>query len=483
MMPTLADPAYTRQARAYLTLRRYWRADPVAYVRQRFGLEPTWQQEAILRAIAVPGAKVSVRSGHGIGKSACAAWILLWYLETHDYAKVPCTAPSAHQLRDVLWGELSKWRRYADAQAAARGDHPALWLSTLFHLTQDKLCEREAPEWAAIARTARKETPEALQGFHAPHLLYVIDEGSGVAEEIYEAAEGALSTPAARVLMLGNPTRTRGTFYASHNANRGDYTTLHFCSHDSPLVDPGDRQRLARKWGEGSNVVRVRADGDFPRQEDDVLISLDLTEPCLTREREDGVGQRILGIDVARMGSDRTVLLLRQGRVVEHIRIFARQDTMRTVGCILAVLDVWRVDLVAVDLIGVGSGVHARLVELTHRGRIQCQVQGVDVSRAAPPKRPEDEMQAHRFRDHLWLLMARWLREEDPVFCAEDRQACEDLAGELASVHYRLTSDGALVVEPKDDMKRRLGHSPDLADALACSFGPQAPLLKQAGVW
>jgi phage terminase large subunit len=424
-----------------------------------------------------------VRSGHGIGKTTCAAWIILWHLETHNYTKVPCTAPSSHQLRDVLWGELAKWRRAADAQSALRGDHPALYLSVLFHWTQDKLYDLSAPDWAAIARTSRKETPEALQGHHATHLLYIVDESSAVPEEVFEAAEGALSTPGARVLMLGNPTRTRGTFYASHHTNRGDYTTLHFRSHDSPLVDPGYRQRLVRKWGEGSNVVRVRADGDFPRQEEDVLISLDLTEPCLTRERDDGVGQRILGIDVARMGRDRTVLLLRQGRVVEHIKVLARQDTMITVGCIVAVLDAWRVDVVAVDLIGVGAGVHDRLVELKHHGRIRCQVLGVDVSRTAPLKQPEDEMQAYRFRDHLWLLIARWLRDQDPVFCAEDRQACEDLAGELASVHYRLTSAGALQVEPKDDMKRRLGHSPDLADALACSFGPQVSLLKQAGVW
>jgi hypothetical protein len=282
---------------------------------------------------------------------------------------------------------------------------------------------------------------------------------------------------------LGNPTRTRGTFYASHSKDRGSYTPLHFRSQDSPLVDAGYRTRLVRKWGEGSNVVRVRADGDFPRQEDDVLISLDLTEPCLSRERDHGVGQRILGVDVARMGSDRTVLLLRQGRAVEQIKVSAKQDTMLTVGCIVAVLDAWRVDVVAVDLIGVGSGVHDRLAELKRHGRLRCQVLGVDVSRAAPPKQLQDEMQAHRYRDHLWLLTAKWLRDEDPVFCAEDRQACEDLAGELASVAYSLHSDGSLIVESKDDMRKRLGHSPDLADALACTFGPAAPLFKRAGVW
>ena len=76
-MPTLADPVYVAQSHAYLRLRHHWRRDPVAYVRQRFGVEPTWQQAQILQAIAPPGAKVSVRSGHGIGKTTCSAWIVL----------------------------------------------------------------------------------------------------------------------------------------------------------------------------------------------------------------------------------------------------------------------------------------------------------------------------------------------------------------------------------------------------------------------
>ena len=123
-MPTLIDPVYVAQSQAYLRLRKRWRAAPVLYVQQRFGVEPTAQQVLILTALVPPGAKVTVRSGHGIGKSSCAAWAVLWYLETHDYAKVPCTAPTAHQLRDILWGELSKWRRHADEESRRRGDHP-----------------------------------------------------------------------------------------------------------------------------------------------------------------------------------------------------------------------------------------------------------------------------------------------------------------------------------------------------------------------
>jgi hypothetical protein len=460
-----------------MALRACWKANPLLYVQQRFGVEPTWQQREILHAIAPPGAKVSVRSGHGIGKSSSAAWIVSWFLETHNFAKVPCTAPSSHQLRDILWGELSKWRRRADELSAQRGDHPRFWFSRLFRLLTDSLTDPGAREWGAFARTARKESPECLQGFHAPHLLYILDEASGVPEEIFEAAEGALSTPGARVLMLGNPTRNTGTFAASHKHNRGEYTVLHFRSQDSPLVAPTYREQLVRKWGEGSNVVKVRADGDFPKQEDDVLISLELTEPCLTRERIDGEGKRVLGADIAAFGSDRTVLVLRQGRLVEHIAVYAHQDTMTTVGRIVSKAEAWGADIVAVDVIGMGRGVADRLKEVRKEQALPWTLVEVDVSRQAPSHR-RGEPRPRKLRDYLWLEVAKWLRDESPVFAwrtPEERQHAEDLVGELSSVVYDIDSNGLIVVESKDEMRRRLGHSSDLADALCVSFGDARP--------
>jgi len=467
------SPLYQAHLHTYAALREMWRDNPIFYVRWRFGIEPTWQQAQILQAIVPPGSKVSVRSGHGIGKTTAAAWALYWMLETHDYAKVPCTAPSSHQLRDILWGELSKWRRIADAMSMQRSEHSTVTLGKLFRLVTDSLYDPSAREWGAFARTARKENPEALQGFHAEHLLFVVDEASGVPEEIFEAGEGALSTPGARVLLLGNPTRTQGTFAASHLHNRGDYTTLHFRSQDSPLVHGGYREQLVRKWGEGSNMVRVRADGEFPRQDDDVLIPLDLTEPCLMRDSVEGVGPRCLGVDVARMGADRTTLVLRQGALVTHIAIYAKQDTMQTVGQIVGVLDRWAVDTVMVDVIGLGAGVYDRLVELARQGVVKVPIVAVNVAMAPPRQSLVGEARPRLLRDYLWLAMACWLRDDAPVFTAPDRQACEDLAGELASVHYRLDSSGCIVVEDKDTMRKRLGHSPDLADALGCTFVPQ----------
>ena len=99
----LPDEPLAQALAAYQVLRARWAHDPVAYARQRLGLEPTWQQEAMLRAVAPESSKVSVRAGHGLGKVGSLAAVIWWFLETRDFAKIPCTGPSSHQLRDVLW--------------------------------------------------------------------------------------------------------------------------------------------------------------------------------------------------------------------------------------------------------------------------------------------------------------------------------------------------------------------------------------------
>jgi hypothetical protein len=181
---------------------------------------------------------------------------------------------------------------------------------------------------------------------------------------VFEVAEGALASPNSSLLMGGNPTRGTGYFANSHKHNRGDYTCLHFKSSDSPLVATGYREGLVRKFGEGSNVVRVRADGDFPKADDDTLIALDLVEAAIQRERNPEGGQRRLGIDVARYGDDRTVFLLRAGPNVEKVRIEGKRDTMEVVGIAVQLIKQWKAQMVCVDTIGIGAGVYDRLVEL-----------------------------------------------------------------------------------------------------------------------
>lgn len=492
-MPTLTAEQHQVLAE-YRKLRRIWRGKPDLYARQRLGLTPTDQQRRALRAMATPGARVSARAGHNVGKTAFTAATIWWFLECFDYAKVPCTAPSRHQLETVLWAELAKWQRRSDQVCRKAGVPEALLLSSMFDLQATSIRDRGAPkEWFAVARTSRKETPDALQGFHASNieivdgqavergdpqgggLLFVIEEASGVPDAIFEVVEGALASAGSRQLMIGNPVRNSGYFADSHKKNRAAFTVFHFRCDDSPLVDPAYRAGLVRKYGEGSNVVRVRADGEFPKQDDDVLIPLELAEACLEREDDrPATGPRRLGIDPARFGIDRTVFTLRHGHRVERIHIAAKLDTQQTAGLGKVLASQWEAEEIYVDEIGIGAGVVDRL-----REEVELPVVGVNVAAAAPPRAAGQET-PRLLRDHLWLEMRDWLRDEAPVFAvpADEQEAAQDLAGELSLPKYGFDGSGRLVVESKEDMKKRLtsagspGRSPDIADSLGVTFAP-----------
>jgi hypothetical protein len=157
--------------------------DPSLFVTEVFRAQPEkWQTEA-LRALATHD-RVAIRSGHGVGKSTFLAWVILWWLCTHFPAKVACTAPTAHQLEDVLWGEIAKWHRQMVSPFKE-------WIS----VGSGRVELTEAGEEAfAVARTARKEQPEAFQGFHSDHMLFIVDEASGVEDIIFEVGQGAMST-------------------------------------------------------------------------------------------------------------------------------------------------------------------------------------------------------------------------------------------------------------------------------------------------
>lgn len=477
-----------------------WRDDPCLYAQQRLDLNPTTQQREMLEAIKEPGAKVTARSGHGTGKSAGLAVAIWWKLECFDYSKVPCTAPSATQLHDILWAELTKWYRRSIDLSRAMKMPQELWLSSMFEITQNKIAARGAPkEWFAVARTARPEQPDALQGFHASditisedgttivvedvtdekrhrgQIMFVIEEAGGVHDKIFEVAEGALSSPNASLLMGGNPTRSTGYFAASHKQNRSEYTCLHFKSSDSPLVSKTYRDGLVRKFGEGSNVVRVRADGDFPRADDDTLIPLDAVEAAVQRPAYPAfTGDRRLGVDVARYGDDRTVFLLRDGLNIDHIRIEAKLSTTECTGIILQLIKKWRVDSVHIDISGgLGAGPYDSLIEKRRQGKISEDILlvGVNVSMKAPDRVGLDvEQQPYRLRDYLWLEMKEWIVNAEPSFSKVDREMAEDLSGELCSVRYLIDSNGRLVVEPKSEMKKRGLRSCDIADALGTTF-------------
>lgn len=419
---------------------------------KREGVLP-WQWEASKRLVAKR--RLSIRSGHGVGKSAFMSWCVLWFHSCYFPAKTGCTAPTATQMSDVLWAELSMWHRKLRERIPALGER--------FNWKVDEFEMIEAPkESFAVARTARKEKPEALQGLHSKNVMILVDEASGVAEEVFEAGRGALSSENSFVVLAGNPTRLEGLFFETHHKLRPMWETMQVNGEDVPLQDQLYRQEMSYQYGKDSNVYRVRVMGDFPLTESDTVIPLSLCEAAKMREVE-VYGRRLWGLDVARFGSDRTVLMERRenGTTGLH-KAWSGMDTMQTAGRVYAQ---WletppqdRPEYIFVDLIGIGAGVNDRLQELS------LPVVGVNVGEEASV-----DDQYNRLRDELWFKGRKWLEQKHCKLFPD-----EILIAELSLPKYSFTSTGKLKVESKDELKKRYPRSPDVADAFLLTFAHSA---------
>jgi len=368
-------------------------------------------------------------------------------------AKVPCTAPTLHQLKDILWAELSKWHQRMPEE-----------LRSQFRIKssdQDmRVVNVHAPESSfAVGRAGRKDNPEALQGFHEDNLLFIIDEASGIDEIVFEVAQGALSTEHSKVLMTANPTRTSGYFFDSHHKMRHRWHAMKVSCTDSSRVSQTYITDVSTAYGEDSNVYRVRVLGEFPKSEDDVVIPLELCEAAVSRDIEViDTYSPIWGVDVARFGDDSTALAKRRANaVLEPVKIWKKRDTMEVAGLVLKEYEETDSDLlpssILVDVIGIGAGVVDRLRELGLPAR------GINVGESA------SGYNYNRLRDELWWRARTWFDEKQCRIPDDGR-----LIGELSTVKYKVTSTGKIQVESKDDMKKRGLKSPDVADAFCLTF-------------
>ena len=228
-----------------------------------------WQHNALNDLARYP--KVSIASGQGVGKTALQSAALLWFLMCHRNARVVVTAPTQRQLNDVLWSEVAKWRERSPRLKEMLG-----YTKTRVYL---KGFENR---WFAVARTATK--PENMQGFHEDNMLFIVDEASGVGDPIMEAILGTLSGANNKLLLCSNPTKNFGIFYDSHHSDRELYATHKVSALDSIRTNKENIQSLIRKFGRRSNVVRVRVDGEFPIDEDDVFITMSDINTALNTE-------------------------------------------------------------------------------------------------------------------------------------------------------------------------------------------------------
>lgn len=435
--------------------------DPVGFAVDVLGAKPVPSQVAFLEAVGRGERRIACRAGHGVGKSSQCAWASIWHVFTRFPQKTVMTAPSASQLYDSLFAELIMWVRRL----------PKLLQDCLVVFT-DRVELKAAPESSFIsARTSSRDQPQAMAGVHSEHVLLIFDEASDVFDGVFEAASGSMSSRHACSVLIGNPRRRTGMFFRVFHELADLWVRFHVSCIGHPLVDPDYVEQQRRTLTE--NKFRYRVLGEFPQEDEEALISPELVEGAMVREVEVDPRQPLIyGVDVARKGGDRTALCKRRGNVVLSVVGWSKEDTMATVGRIVAEARKDRPDLIMVDSIGMGGPVADRLRELAREDRtlgFQCRDVNVSESTALKPE-------AYRLRDEIWLLMKEWLELRSCKLPAND-----DLKADLTAPTYDFVSSGKTKVESKDEMKSRGLRSPDLADALCMTFAGQGAVVGGRG--
>ena len=434
--------------------------DPAWFARDVLGVELWSAQRNILQSVR-DNRRTAVRSCHGIGKTFTAATCALWWLYSFPESRVVTTAPTWSQVEKQLWHEIGRLHAKAAFPLGGR------CLTTDLKLDDGRY---------AVGLSTDPHRKEAFQGHHAPNLLLIFDEASGVPQPIYEAGEGYMTATGARWLMIGNPTQPGGEFFNAFHRAQVQYSTLHVGFEDTPaftgekvsgkvadsLIGQAWVEERRQAWGEGSPMWEVRVEGNFPSGTDTTVISLAAVTEAQARDlppNEDR-DQGVVGCDVARFGSDETVIATRVGDRVRIAKHYVGRDLMTTVGEILQVaknLPCEGMPRIVIDDDGVGGGVTDRLRE-----------QGYDVHPFRAGSRAYTPSLYPNRRSEAWFQVAE-------VLPGLDLDGDEQLAADLTAPMYKLDSAGRRVVEPKDDTKKRIGRSPDRADAVLLVVANVAP--------
>lgn len=406
--------------------------------------------------------QIAVASGHGIGKSALIAWIVLWFHFTKPHGNGIVTANTSKQLSGKTWREIGVWLgrmkevykrdRVMTATKLYQCDHELTWFIN-------------AVEW-------NEKRPDAFQGLHAEWVLVVMDEGSAIPQNICEAVMGAMTTPHALWIIFGNPTKNTGYFYECFHKFRHRWHTFQVDSRVAKMTNKRQLQKWIEDYGIDSDFVRIRIRGVFPRTGAVQFIANDNVEASFSRYRDLGelqlnarhdalFGALVLGVDVARFGDDATSVWGRRGNYTRRLARYYGKDTQDVAAYVAEMIDQLEPDMVFVDGTGVGAGVVDRLRKLGYGSRV------FEVINSAKPK---NEKEYKNVRAECWGLMREALKGGLAV--EPDQQVLDDLTGP----EYFFDNSNRIQLEAKEDMKARGLASPDNGDAIAMTYAaPVAP--------
>lgn len=443
----------------------HWRLHPegaIDFVRENFGAEPDEWQKRFLRALSKREAKiirVVLLSCAGPGKTAALAWAAWWFISCHGakgkHPKAVCFSCNADNLRDNLWAEIGKW-----LQRSA-------FLKFAFEYTKERVFNRDYPEdWFISARTfSQKANPDeigrTLSGLHGPYVGVFGDETASIPVQMLKTAEQAMSTVELGILAhAGNPIDLGGMLHEAAIIQRDKWTVIEItgdpdAADRSPRVDIEWAKDQIKRYGRDNPWVMAYVLGRFPPASINSLLSIEDVRTAMARaprEVDFYWAQKRWGVDVARFGDDRTVLMKRQGCVSYKPEVMRNEDTV-AIADRLSFLDAeWKSEMVLVD--DTGHWGHGVIDNLRRR---KCNALSVMFH-----GKPDDPRFGTK-RDEIWVRMSEWIKRDGAL------PNEPELMAELTVPTYTFVN-GKLKVEDKDQIKKRLGKSPDMADALACTF-------------
>lgn len=445
-----------------------WRADPIQFVRDNFKIEPDEWQKEVLTEFARSN-RIGMKASKGCGKTAILSWCAWNFIATRPFPKMAATSISSDNLSDGLWAEMSKWQSRSP------------FLRDAFQWNKTRISAKEFPEtWFFSARSWSKsadqrQQADTLAGLHAEYLLFILDEVGGIPDSVMAAAEAGLSTGTeTKLLMAGNPTHLEGPLYRACTSEKQLWKMIEITGDPD---DPRRAKRISEQWareqiekyGRDNPWVLVNVFGKFPPSSMNTLIGPDEVQEGMRRKfGEDRYifAQKRLGVDVARFGDDSTVIAPRQGLRAFNMKELKNLDSFQVGGHVLASKAKWQSEMEFIDGTGgYGAGV---IDYMRNNGHVANEV--IFSGKSLEPKRYFNK------RAEIWFKMIEWIKAGGAL--PHDDQ----LAKELCAPTYWFAPNGTLQLESKDQIKSRLGYSPDKADALALTFAlPDMPSMLMSG--
>ena len=403
--------------------------------------------------------QIARTSGHGIGKSALVAWIILWAISTFEDTKGVVTANTENQLKTKTWAEVAKWHRLFIARDLFKMTATALFAN-------DPLHERT---WRIDMVPWSERNTEAFAGLHnqGKRILVIFDEGSAIPDNIWEVTEGALTDLNTQIIWMvfGNPTRNKGRFRDCFPGGRFSHrwSAKAIDSRTVPISNKAQLDRWVADYGEDSDFVRIRVRGMFPRVDAESYIAFELASNAVEREYFSQGGAVVIGVDVGRFGDDPSVIYPRCGRdaISRPPEIHYQVDTMVLAGHVANAFLRYGASICMVDEGGVGGGVVDRLRQL------RIPVIGVDFGSKADGYAADGVKYANK-RAEIWGALRDWLLHGSipNIVTGENTTLVDELTGPT----YTLNKKEEIQLEGKKEMRSRGVPSPNVADALACTF-------------